>query len=358
MTSSLVSVIIPTYNRPEFLRKCVESVIVQTYRNLEIIVINDGGVDVSNVINSASENLRVRYIVLSNNQGMAVARNTGLRVSNGTYIAYLDDDDIYYPQHIERLVSVLEQKPFAVAYSDACRAHLKWGDDEYTVVGRDRPYSFEFDADQLFLKNQIPTLCIMHRRDCLEKTGYFDESLNAHEDWDLWIRMSQQYPFFHVKEVTCEFSWREDGSTTTSSLHLAFVLTRLRIYDKYRAYVATKPALLIAQLAAHDRDATQLYRMFHQHIMEVLKKSSATTEDVDSFSHLIAKTFPDGATLTNAQARLIATFMGLLSEVDRLKKTEVQNRTIIARLTTYQNRVQRHPLYRLYQLLKLIVGFK
>ena len=229
----LVSVIVPTYNRPEQLLAAVESILAQTYRNLEIIVVNDCGVDVEPKVSALNQRHSITYVKHAENRGLAAARNTGIKVARGKYIAYLDDDDLFYPRHVETLVRALESGEYKVAYTDAYRAHQEKKNGRYVVTKRDVPYSFDFDYDRILTTNFVPVLCFMHERSCVEETGLFDESLKRLEDWDMWIRMSRKFKFTHVKEVSCEFSWRTDGSTMSSGQIQEFVEARKRIAEKY-----------------------------------------------------------------------------------------------------------------------------
>ncbi|MGE5799190.1 MAG: glycosyltransferase, partial [Syntrophaceae bacterium] len=229
----LVSVIVPTYNRPDQLVAALKSILAQTYRNVEIIVVNDCGTDVEPRISSLNQDRSITYVKHGKNRGLAAARNTGIKVARGKYIAYLDDDDLFYPPHVETLVRALESGEYKVAYTDAYRAHQEKRNGEYAVTKRDVPYSFDFDYDRILTTNFIPVLCFMHERACVEETGLFDESLKRLEDWDMWIRMSRKFKFAHIKELTCEFSWRTDGTTMSSGQMDEFVEARKRIADKY-----------------------------------------------------------------------------------------------------------------------------
>ena len=247
MTRPLVSVIVPTYNRPEMLAGCLRSILHQTYPNVEIIVVNDGGVDVKKIIDSLNQQNTITFLEHPANQGMAAARNTGIAVARGKYLAYLDDDDAYLPHHIETLVSFLENNDGKVAYTDAHRAHIKNINGRDTVQRRDLPYSIDFDSDRMLIQNYIPTLCVMHEKNCLDATGSFDEELTVLEDWDLWIRMSRRYPFAHVKKITCEFVWRTDGKTMSSGRRTEFWRTVDIIYRKYRHLTLDKPRVRESQ---------------------------------------------------------------------------------------------------------------
>ncbi len=229
----LVSVIVPTLNRQEFLVKAIKSILDQTYRAFEIIVVNDGGEDVGEMLANVDVGNRIHYLRLPINHERSYARNMGIRIARGKYVAYLDDDDRFLPDHLEALVTFLEQSDYEVAYTDAYRVVHEHHHGRYVEIHRDVPYSFDFSRDNLLRENYIPILSIMHSRDVLERTGFFDESLNTHEDWDLWIRMSEYAPFGHLKKVTAEFSWRMDGSTTTSSRQEDFIATKNRIHERY-----------------------------------------------------------------------------------------------------------------------------
>ena len=229
----LVSIIMPTYSRPQMLLLALQSIVNQTYSNWEVIVVNDGGDDVENVLSTVFAGERIVYVRLPKNHERSYARNVGISMAKGKYIAYLDDDDQYLPEHLETLVAFLEATPFEVAYTDAYRVVHEKKNGRYVEIQRDVPYSYEFSRGIMLQENFIPILCVMHLRSCLDRTGLFDESLNTHEDWDLWIRMSEETPFHHINKVTAEFSWRLDGSTTTSNRQDDFIATKTRILQRY-----------------------------------------------------------------------------------------------------------------------------
>ncbi|HPV82888.1 MAG TPA: glycosyltransferase [Nitrospira sp.] len=243
----MVSVIVPTYNRPDRLQVALSSILAQTYQDFEIIVVNDGTIDVSDVITPLNRDGRITTIRHDHNRGLAAARNTGLRAAKGRYIAYLDDDDTYLPDHLHTLVTALQNGEHKVAYTDAWRIHEVRQGDQYVVTGRDLPYSRDFNCIDLLLCNYFPVLCVMHEKACLEQVGVFDESLFAHEDWDLWIRMATIYPFLHIKQTTAAFTWRRDGSSMTSSTSDTYRRTTDIIYRKYRPYAERIAGVLEAQ---------------------------------------------------------------------------------------------------------------
>ncbi|MDC8447834.1 MAG: glycosyltransferase [Nitrospira sp.] len=231
-----VSVIVPTYNRPDRLRTALASLAAQTYQDFEVIVVNDAGCDVGAIVAACADRYRITTITHDRNRGLAAARNSGVRAAKGTYVAYLDDDDRYLPNHLETLAGYLDRRECRVAYTDAWRVKERRSDGGYVETGRDVPYSYDFKPADLLVSNYFPVLCVMHDRACLDEVGLFDESLFAHEDWDLWIRMATRFPFKHLPIRTAEFTWRTDGSSMTSGTRETYRRTTEIIYRKYMPY--------------------------------------------------------------------------------------------------------------------------
>jgi glycosyltransferase involved in cell wall biosynthesis len=246
----MVSVIVPTQNRPEMLKRAIESICSQTYPNFEIIVINDGGEDVEGTIRRFNIRNNIRYIRHELPRERSAARNSGLLAARGKYIAYLDDDDRFYPDHLRILVNFLETNKVKVAYTDACRANEDLENGTYVVKSRQLQFSNNFDPDKILIENLFPNLCIMHKKSCIDEAGMFDEALETHEDWEMWIRLSRLYCFHHIPVVTAEYSFRNDKTNTTSRRLAEFNITRENIYRKYRTYAKLHPSVLDAQQKA------------------------------------------------------------------------------------------------------------
>jgi len=248
----LVSLIIPTHSRPEMLREAIASVLSQTFRDFEIIVINDGGPDISGIISSVKNSPQIICLRHEQRRERSATRNAGLAAARGKYIAYLDDDDIFYPEHLQNLVAILQATGKKVAYSDACCAHQSRQNGRYEVTGREFLPIPDFSKGRLLASNFIPILCLLHEKSCLEATGGFDVQLGTHEDWDLWIRLSRHFDFAHLKKVTCEFRARDDGSSTTSSSQKDFLRTAKLIYGRYQMYAGQDPEIRERQRALLD----------------------------------------------------------------------------------------------------------
>lgn len=232
----VVSVIVPTYNRPEMLREALKSVFAQTHRNFEIIVINDAGIDVKDIIAGFNINNIIIYLQHIENKGLAAARNSGLKIAKGKYITYLDDDDVFYPDHIETLVTFLENSEYKIAYTDAVRVdQILKKSGGYGNIVNGVYMSRDFSREALLKNNIAPIHCFMHEKSCLEGNIIFDEKLSSHEDWDLWIKLSKKYDFKHIKKNTVEYRHRTEGFTQLSNpVNLEFSKTGKIVQDKYR----------------------------------------------------------------------------------------------------------------------------
>jgi glycosyltransferase involved in cell wall biosynthesis len=202
----VVSVIIPTYNRPQYLSIALASVLQQSYKNLQVIVVNDGGEDISDLINSLGDP-RLVFINRKENRGKPYSLNEALNRADGKYLAYLDDDDLYYPNHIETLVNALEhQTDCQVAYSDFYKTYCRVSSDGgRQVLSKVVEVSRDFDRLFMLLFNHVLHVCLMNRRDLIDKTGPYNEQLNVLIDWDMTRRLAFFSDFHHVCDITGEY---------------------------------------------------------------------------------------------------------------------------------------------------------
>ena len=235
----LVSVIVPTYNRPDMLKDTIQSILDQTYQEFEIIVVNDAGEDVSSVLQNFNSS-KITYLSHEINKGLAAARNTGIRNAKGLYIALLDDDDCFYKDHLETALKEV-RSGLKVVYTDAVRAEYARVGEHYELRRKLVPYSIDFDRSKLLLGNIAPVNCFVFEREVAFKAGLFDESFKVLEDWEFWIRLSAFTPFHHIKKETVQVNWRTDGTTMTSSRQAEFKTNRSRIYQTYQSEIAEIP---------------------------------------------------------------------------------------------------------------------
>lgn len=232
-TAPMVSVILPTRDRPVFLRRALESLETQTFRDFEVVVVDDAGCDVSAIAAEfLGRGLSLRLEVHPERRGLGAARNTGIRAARGPWIAYLDDDDLYYPDHLRLILDALDRTGAKVAYSDSMRAVEEERDGQWVVLSNELAMSNDFDRDAFLRTNLTPVNNVIHARTCWDLVGGIDESLPVLEDWDFWIRLSRRWDFVHVPVATTEIRWRSNGANMTFQRQREFQPTRDRIAAK------------------------------------------------------------------------------------------------------------------------------
>jgi glycosyltransferase involved in cell wall biosynthesis len=191
----LVSVIIPTYNRADLVRQAVASVKAQTYRDFEIVVVDDGGVDGTFEVLSACPELRL--LRHARRRGVSAARNTGITAARGQWLAFLDSDDLWLPDKLARQMCLLEGRPELLI----CQTEETWVRHGVAVH---KPATHRKVAGRIFLPSLTrcmisPSAVILHRR-LFADHGVFDVTLPAAEDYDLWLRLTWRYDVGLVDE--------------------------------------------------------------------------------------------------------------------------------------------------------------
>jgi glycosyltransferase involved in cell wall biosynthesis len=251
---SKVSVIVPVYNAEKTIKETLRSVLAQTFRDLEVVVVDDGSRDASveEVMSLGDERLKM---LRSDHNGVSRARNRGILESSGEFIAFLDADDLWKKDKIEKQLKALEERPdAALAYSWVDRI-----DENGRILGQagrfglsGNLYSHILLVD--FLVNGSTPLI---RRDALFSAGLFEPSLEPAEDWDLWIRLAEKHEFTAVKTV--HVLYRSQGGTASSNtikleeaalkvINKAFSrapasLRNLKKFSEYNIYVYLRRSL-------------------------------------------------------------------------------------------------------------------
>lgn len=195
----MVSVIIPTYNRAEFLGDAIRSVLDQDYADYEIIVIDDGSEDGTPEV-ACAFGKAVRYF-RQNNAGVASARNRGLRLAKGRYVAFLDSDDRFLPGKLAAQVACFAERPETGLVYTACRVVRHAGG---RGLNRYEAHLFGWVYEDVIFGCNLPTPTVMVRADALAAVGGFDERFRWAEDLDLWRRLARRYPFVALKDVFVE----------------------------------------------------------------------------------------------------------------------------------------------------------
>lgn len=230
---STVSVIIPCYNTGRYLAEAIQSVLDQTYHDFEIIIVDDGSTDDTREVARRFDDSRVHYIWQAN-KGLAGARNTGLRAAKGELVAFLDADDTYLPEKLQSEVEVMLGSPGIAMVVNG----WIFVDPEGSPLDIVQPWQ-EHPADPglAYWLLGLPFVVhgVMLRRDKLAQIGYFDETLKASEDWDLFIRLAAGgSDMVWGRKIVCTYRIHQQNMTRSGRR----LLDKIRVLDKYYA-VAT-----------------------------------------------------------------------------------------------------------------------
>jgi glycosyltransferase involved in cell wall biosynthesis len=238
-----ISIIIPAYNGEAFIRSTIESVVAQTIRNWELIIVDDGSQDntAAMIASCAKDDSRIRTVT-QENQGVAAARNRGFMESNPgcEYVAFLDQDDVWEPDALETLSSAMRSEPNAAAAHGLCRLIDSAGKTIsaftppvrkcFTLSGfrscqPDEPTIFGvfLNGNMIYTPGQA-----LIRRNALSANP-FDPSIVPADDWDLWLRLSAQRPLTFVERAV--IGWRQHESNQSKS-RLKMAKARRKVYEK------------------------------------------------------------------------------------------------------------------------------
>jgi glycosyltransferase involved in cell wall biosynthesis len=231
-----VSVIVPTYNSAHFLSAAIQSVLAQSYRDFELIVVDDGSRDhTPRVVASFGD--RVRYL-RQENAGVSVARNRGIAESSGRYVAFLDADDTWMPSKLQRQRDALEAEPTR----RLCYSAFEVVDEKLSAIEirRSRRQGSALE-DLLTRGNVVGSICtVMCERALIDEVGGFDVTLSQCADWDLWIRIAARTEFIYLDEPLA--TYRQHGQSMSRQVRL-LENDSLRLLEKGFGLPGIEPAL-------------------------------------------------------------------------------------------------------------------
>lgn len=200
--ASKVSVIIPAYQSGNYLEATLSSVFSQSFKDFEVIVVDDGSTDHTHAILDRFQGEIV--IIRQKNQGPSAARNNAVKVSKGEYLAFVDADDLWLPEKLAKQMVLLERDPaIDLVFSD-CYLFSEKGECKRTSFQISPPFQ-GFVFERLFAGNFITMLTVVIRKDCYLRSGGLDTELKFGEDYDLWLRISRDARFAYVNEPLAKY---------------------------------------------------------------------------------------------------------------------------------------------------------
>lgn len=240
--NQLVTVIITTYQRSlRIVDRAIKSILTQTYSNLELIVVDDSPKEYEerSLIKQYIETIddpRIRLIQHDKNQGACSARNTGIQNSNGKYIAFLDDDDSWCPDKLEKQMVKMKSGDYGLVY---CRQHVV---NEVNHSSYD-PLKEYFEGkvfDKLILTNFIgSTSFALIKRECFDAVGMFDVRMPASQDLEMWLRIAQKYKVGFVDEPLVDY-YIHEGESITGNYSKKLTAIEM-LLEKYKTYFDEHP---------------------------------------------------------------------------------------------------------------------
>ena len=246
MTIPLVSVVIPTHNRAHMIRRAVDSVLGQTFRAFELLVVDDASTDGTREVIEAIGDPRVRCIRRGENGGAAATRNSGIMEARGKYVTFLDDDDEYMPSFLGEMVAAFEQSPEAVGYG-WCAIRRVRDEPGGEVFVRESLWAPRFrDREDAFLSmirhRRVGTNAgLMVRRSCIDRVGLFDATLQKAEDTDYLIRLAAACDHLVVPKVLMKVHLHDGPRLTEYDARMADAYRR--IAAKHEGVFAEHPDL-------------------------------------------------------------------------------------------------------------------
>ncbi len=207
----VVSVIMPCWNRERFVADAIRSVLAQTLAEFELIVVDDGSTDGSREVVASFSDSRVRCLPREH-RGISAAMNAGLAAARGRYIARLDSDDMWLPEMLATQVAVLEARPeIGLVYSRA-----ECTDSECKPLGMSWGYPLRYPAEtfrSMVYNDCTCNITVVCRRECFERVGSYDETLETSEDLDMWLRVARHYEFAFTDRVLARVRLHGDSIT-------------------------------------------------------------------------------------------------------------------------------------------------
>lgn len=213
-----VSAIILTYNRAHMVAEAIDSVLNQTFRDFELIVVDNYSSDNTESVVKSYADKRIRYFKHQNNGFIGVNRNYGIKKSRGEYIAFLDDDDLWLPEKLEKQVELLDSnKELGLVYSDIYLIDSNGNLREHTYFYRIKPFRGEV-FNELLQGNFIPLSTVVIRQGVLDEVGGFNLRFIIAQDYDLWLRIAEHYSIDYAEAPLAKYRVHGESGLKNTAL--------------------------------------------------------------------------------------------------------------------------------------------
>ncbi len=236
MEHNRISVIIPTYNRASLIERALQSVLDQSYPDLEVIIVDDCSSDNTEEVVTGLNDDRIKFIKHTKNRGANAARNTGIKAASGEFIAFQDSDDEWMPGKLAKQIEAFKHAPAdtGVVYTAFWRME---GKEKSYTPSRDVLTTNGFLLEELLKRNFITTQSILVKKTCFDEVGLFDEAMPRLQDWELLLRLSKHYPFLFIDEPLVNV-YHTPGNITSNqeALTTALVLLLEKHHEDFAKY--------------------------------------------------------------------------------------------------------------------------
>lgn len=228
----MVSVIIPTYNRAKTIKKSIDSVLFQTYDDWELIIVDDGSTDETKELISSYKDSRIKYYSYESNKGVVYARNYGMKMANGNYIAFQDSDDIWHNDKLEKQIKAMEDN-YSAGF---CYCRMQYLLDSHSSIAIPQ-YDIDINImsgdifSKLLYENLVACPCLIMKRECYDKIGGYDNQFTALEDYDYVLRLAREYKALFVDDVLVDANMSAGGISSNSANYL---ISSCYMLSKYR----------------------------------------------------------------------------------------------------------------------------
>ncbi len=220
-----VSVIIPVYNRAFSIRDAVESVLIQSIKPSEIIVIDDGSsFDTASYLKNYMHHIRL--IKLNKNKGVSFARNTGIKAACGEYIAFLDSDDLFLPKKLECQINYMAENNLLISHTD----EFWYRKDSWVNQGKSSKRYGGYIFDKILDKCRISPSSLIVHKSVFDEAGYFNEDLKVCEDYEISLRFALKYKIGYLEKKLIIKRAVEENSLSAGICHIEYI--RYEILEK------------------------------------------------------------------------------------------------------------------------------